>query len=730
MSTTDPASFPIEEVARFPLPGTAIPGALAFSPDNRLVTYLFSPEGGLVRQLYAYDTETGREQLLVSPIDGGASEENLSLEEKLRRERLRQREVGVTQYAWADTGSRILVPLPDGLYCAEGPEAPLEKILDAGQSPILDPRFSPNGRWIAFVQESELYIVPATGGDPRQLTHGARGNGKTNGLAEFIAQEEMGRSEGYWWSKDSKYIAFAEVDERHIPVYRIMHLGKETVGQGAQEDHRYPFAGEANARVRLGVIPAAGGDAVWMDLGPDEDIYLARVDWLPDGRLAAQIENREQTQLDLVVFDPSTGAGQTLLRETNPIWINLHDMFKHLKTPREDGGNFIWASERTGFRHLSLYDGEGQLIRPLTQGSWLVDALAGVDEERGLVYFTASKEGPTESHLYVVPLNGGEPRQITAEPGFHAIELDRTFERFLDTHQSLASPPSVTLRSLADGRELAAIHRQIDPRIKELGLQSPEIVTLQNSDGLTLYGLIYRPPAEFGAGPFPTIVNVYGGPSNQLVINSWRPITYMRAQYLSKLGFLVFVLDNRGSDRRGLEFEAAIKHNLGAIEVRDQVDGVRWLVDQGLADPQRVGIYGWSYGGYMAAMCLAQAPDIFKAAVAGAPVSYFDGYDTHYTEHYLGTPQANPAGYQQSSVQAHVSGIRGKLLLIHGLIDENVHFRHTARLINALIAARVPYELFLFPDERHGPRKEGDRIYMEERIRDFFVENLGAAADR
>jgi dipeptidyl-peptidase-4 len=354
----------------------------------------------------------------------------------------------------------------------------------------------------------------------------------------------------------------------------------------------------------------------------------------------------------------------------------------------------------------------------------MVDAISGVDEARGLVYFTATRDGPLESHLYAVRLEGGEPRRITHKPGMHTVVIDHGFRRFIDVHQALDTPPTVTLRSLADGAALCTIYDRVDPRVDELALQPPELVTLQSRDGATLYGAIYRPPTRFGAGPYPTIVRVYGGTSDQLVTNSWGPTVVMRAQYLCSLGFLVFVLDNRGSERRGLAFEGVIKHDMGNIEVEDQVDGVRWLVDQGLADPQRVGIYGWSYGGYMAAMCLARAPDTFKVAVAGAPVTHWDGYDTHYTERYMGTPQSNPKGYTESSVLHHVEKIRGKLLLIHGLIDENVHFRHTARLINALISARKPYDLLLFPDERHSPRKVADRIFMEERIRDYFVQHL------
>jgi len=719
--------LPLEAVVTYPLPGMAIPGAIAWSPDDRLITCLFSPDRGLTRQLYAFDPETGERRLLLAPTDGGATEENISLEEQLRRERLRQRELGVTQYAWARRFNRILVPLRGDIYIQDGPDAPLRKIVDSNGVPALNPRLSPDGALVAYVQDSELYVVSADGGEPRQLTSGARGTGKTHGLAEYVAQEEMARRQGFWWSRDGKWLAFEQVDETHIPIYRIVHQGKDATGDGAQEDHRYPFAGAPNARVRLGVVPATGsggaGEPVWMDLDADEDIYLARVQWLPDGSLSAQIENRAQTTLDLVLFDPSSGERRDLLRETSDVWINLHQIFRPLRGG-EHAGSFIWASERDGFQHLYLYDREGKLTRQLTSGDWMVDSLAGVDEARGLVYFTGTRESPLETHLYAVAFDGGEPRQITDAPGKHAVVLDHACTRYVDTHDSLTQPPTVTLRALEDGAPLATIFDERDPRVDALALDPPELVALQSHDGATLHGAIFRPAARFGAGPYPTIVQVYGGPHAQTVTNSWTLTIAMRAQYLRSQGFLVFLLDNRGSARRGLVFEGAIKHDMGSIEVDDQVDGVRWLVAQGLADPARVGIYGWSYGGYMAVMGLARAPETFKVAVAGAPVTHWDGYDTHYTERYMGTPQSNPGGYAKSSVLSHVDRIVGKLMLIHGLIDENVHFRHTARLINALIKARKPYDLFLFPDERHMPRGMADRIYMEERIRDYFVEHL------
>jgi len=723
MTIDDLPIIPLEAVSSYPLPGTAIPGAIAFSPNDRLISYLLSPDRSLTRQLYAFDPASSEQRLLLAPMDGGATEENISLEEKLRRERARQREIGVTAYAWANHADRILVPLRGDIWVQDGPQALLRRLLASDGTPALTPALSPDGAWVAFVRDAELYVLPADGGNPRQLTHDARGTGKTNGLAEYVAQEEMHRSEGFWWSPDSRYLAFEQADETHIPVYRIVHQGQDAVGEGAQEDHRYPFAGQPNARVRLGVVAVEGGDTastpLWLDLGDDPDIYLARVQWCPNGSLVAQIENRAQTSLDLVRFDPESGERHVLLHEVNDLWINLHDMLK----PLEDGG-FIWASERSGFQHLYLYGQEGELVRQLTSGEWMVESIAGVDEERGLVYFTGTRDGPLEAHLYLVSIDGGAPRRITAAPGKHAVVLDHACRRFVDVHDALDAPPSVVLRSLDDGTALATIYAEHDPRVDELQLAPPELVTLHSRDGVALHGSIYRPAARFGAGPFPTIVYVYGGPHAQMVGNTWGMTVSMRAQYLRSLGFLVFVLDNRGSARRGLAFEGALKHNMGDIEVQDQVDGVGWLVAQGLADPARVGVYGWSYGGYMACMCLARAPETFKMAVAGAPVTHWDGYDTHYTERYMGTPQSNPAGYQVSSVMPHVDNLRGKLMLVHGLIDENVHFRHTARLINALIKARKPYDLFLFPDERHMPRALADRMYLEERICDYFVRHL------
>lgn len=741
----DCTPFPVEDIVQYPPPGYVAPSSVSFSPDDKLISYLFSPDSTLSRKIFIFDPALQWQQMVVSPPGGGVDEGNLSMAEKLRRERLRERGLGITRYDWAEGGEDspcLIVPLPGGIYVQKGtsPELCL-KIASSPSSPILDPIMSPDGCLIAYVRDEELYVAPVSSGEPKQITFGARGVGKTHGLAEYIAQEEMERRNGLWWSPDSKFLAFAEVDASVVPPYRIMHPGKSNLGGDAQEDHAYPFAGNPNVKVRLGIVLLSGGDIVWADLhcgqhskDQEDEEYLARVTWMPDNTLTAQVLNRSHSQLKLLKFDIGTGKRDVILVEENEIWVNLHDCF----TPLQKGfdilaGGFIWASERSGFRHLYLYDRNGLCLSPLTQGDWMVEQIAGVDEISGQVYFVGTLESPLETHLYstklfpdpTLPLP--KPKRLTQGEGRHVVVLDHQMRRFVDMHDSLHTPPRVLLCSLEDGRVLIPLYEQPapTPRARKLQLSAPDTVQIAASDGTVLYGAVYKPDAkQFGPPPYRTLVSVYGGPNVQTVCNTWMNTVDMRAQYLRSKGILVWRLDNRGTARRGLKFEGSFKYKFGFVDVEDQETGVQWLIQQGLTIPGNVGLYGWSYGGYCAAMCLARCPDTFKCAVAGAPVTAWDGYDTFYTEKYMGMPASNSKVYENSSVMSHVPRIKGKILLVHGMIDENVHFRHTARLINAFIAAGKEYELLVFPDERHMPRRLKDRMYMEERICEFIDRNL------
>ncbi|XP_010267627.1 PREDICTED: uncharacterized protein LOC104604793 [Nelumbo nucifera] len=737
--------FPVEEIVQYPLPGYVAPSSITFSPDDSLITYLFSPDGTLNRRVFAFDLRTCKRELFFSPPDGGLDESNISPEEKLRRERLRERGLGVTRYEWVKSISKkktIMVPLPTGIYFQDlSCSKPELKLPSTPCSHIIDPSLSPDGNMLAYVRNNELHVFNLLYGTEKQLTFGAEGNALSHGLAEYIAQEEMDRKNGFWWSPDSKYIAFTEVDSSEIPLFRIMHQGKSSVGSDAQEDHAYPFAGASNVKVRLGVVSASGGPITWMDIlcgEKDQSIkdeeYLARVNWMPRNILIVQVLNRSHSILKILKFDINTGQRNVILVEKGDPWINFHDCF----TPVDKGvdhfsGGFIWASEKTGFRHLYLHDINGDCLGPLTEGDWMVEQIAGVNEAAGLVYFTGTVDGPLESNLYCTslfpdrryPLDA--PRRLTHGKGRHIVVLDHQLQRFVDVHDSLSSPPRVLLCSLHDGSLIMPLYEQpsTTSRSKKLQLQPPEIVQIPANDGTILYGALYKPDADrFGPPPYKTLISVYGGPNVQLVCDSWMNTVDMRAQYFRSKGILVWKLDNRGSARRGIKFESHMKHNFGRIDAEDQLCGAEWLVKQGLAKAGRIGLYGWSYGGYLSAMALARFPDTFGCAVCGAPVTAWDGYDTFYTEKYMGLPWENAACYEYSSVMHHVHKMRGRLLLVHGMMDENVHFRHTARLINAIVAAAKPYELLVFPDERHMPRPLRDRIYMEQRIWEFIERNL------
>jgi len=395
--------------------------------------------------------------------------------------------------------------------------------------------------------------------------------------------------------------------------------------------------------------------------------------------------------------------------------------------PLADGA-FLWSSEASGFKHLAVHNPDGSVRTQLTSGGWAVDETSRelVDESGGTVYFAANGGDPRERHLFRVPLAGGSVRRVTREEGMHHVVPDRAFTQFVDKYHGVDAPVSVRVCSLADGTVLRVLFASTHPDLLRLRphLQPPELLSFPSTDGkVRLYGALYRPPADvFGPGPYPLMVQVYGGPHVQLVQKSWGATADLRAHHLRLQGYLVLKVDNRGSARRGHAFEGALHKHMGDIELLDQIAGVAHCVQRQLADPKRVGIMGWSYGGYMSAMAVAKHGDVFKAGIAGAPVTSWDGYDTHYTERYMSLPADNPDGYRESSVMSHVHTMpdTAALLLIHGLLDENVHWRHTARLCTALTRARKPYELLAFPDERHQPRSVADRVYMEERMMKFI----------
>ncbi|HSM30146.1 MAG TPA: alpha/beta fold hydrolase, partial [Woeseiaceae bacterium] len=526
-----------------------------------------------------------------------------------------------------------------------------------------------------------------------------------NGMAEFIAQEEMDRYTGYWWAPDDSAIAFIRVDESPVQVAERFEIHAEDFEVYEQ---RYPATGTPNAVVELGVVAPDGTGLRWMDIGDETDIYLPRVDWFPGSEfLAVQRQSRDQQTLDLLKVNAESGESRVLLTETSDTWVNLHNELAFLESrPR-----FIWSSERSGHAHLYLYDNEGELIRPLTSGAWDVadgararSALLHIDEPGGRIFVTGTLDSPVERNIYEVSLSGEfEPRRLSAEPGWHQADFADSGEFYVDSFSNAGTPPQLSLHR-ADGARIDFIE---DNRLDESHPYYPYLATrpsidfgtLEAGDGQTLYYRMLR-PAGFAAGKrYPVVVYVYGGPMGQDVTNEWGAGFN---EILARHGFIVFTIDNRGTGFRGTAFDAPLYRHMGKVEVADQMAGVDYLRSLDFVDPDRIGIWGWSYGGYMTLMSLFKHPDAFAAGVSGAPVTDWTLYDTHYTERYLGTPQDNADGYEASGVFPYAENLATPLLLIHGMADDNVLFTNSTKLMKALQDEGRPFDVMTYPGSKHG----------------------------
>jgi dipeptidyl-peptidase-4 len=716
----------IQDIGRLPLPGLDAPGSIAFTPDGSALTYLQSPDGSLVRSLWRHDLVTGERAILAGPMPAVTSEADLSPEEQLRRERARVSELGVTDFAWAARSEEptLLVPLAGRAYVAVGDDSRsgVREVPGVEQaSAVLG---SPDGRWIAFVRDGDLWVTGTDGAGTRRLTVDAE-PGLFNGLAEYVAAEELGRYGGLWWSADSGSMACAMVDERHLPLFVIPHLA---AGRPEAEEHRYPFAGGPNARVRLRVLPLDGaGGPREVALGMAMDDYLARVVALPGGGWLVAVLPRAQTSLRWLRVTSGGEAEELWIEQAEP-WINLDDDTRAL-----EDGRILRSTERSGFRHLELRGPDGGLQRTLTAGPWMVTGVVHVDERRGEVLFHGTPDGATERHLYSVPLDAPAPveapARLTVEPGWHEVVASRDGRRWADTWSDLEHAPRVVVHD-RDGQEPEVVVHRPSASAASLGAAPPELSEVTAADGVTtLHAALYRPePAGVGQPP-PVVVWVYGGPHAHYVKRAWELTVHGLRRYLAQSGTAVLVVDNRGSAARGLAFEAPLNRRLGQVEIADQAAALRQLAAAGEVDATRVAIVGGSYGGYLVLRAMAQEPDLFGVGVAIAPVTDWDGYDTAYTERYLGLPGEEPAAYRETSVLGQAEQLRGELLLIHGGIDENVHLRHSVRLLAALQAAERDVELVVLPTDRHRPRSPRGVLTRDRRTVRHLLGGLGLTAD-
>ena len=705
------------------LDGTSLRGA-KISPDGSFVTVLQGRKDDANQQdLWAYDLESGEGRLLVSSTDILGAPEELSLEEKNRRERRREYGSGIVSYDWAGD-NLLLFPLGGDIYLYDL-ETKEARQVTATKGFETNPKVFGDGQYVAYIRENNLYVKDLKSGLERQLSDGATELIR-NGIASFVVQEELDRYTGYWASPNAKLIAYTQTDDANVKIRNRIEYTAEGV---TNVEQRYPFAGTANAAVKLGIVGLKGGSTKWVDIGDVDDIYLTRVFWSKDSQtLFAGILSRDQKSHKLLKINPRNGASELLFEETHPAWMNVEVSYKAL-----NDGSILWSSERNDRWQLFKVATEGETVgefTPVTPPEILMTKLNCVNRESGDIYFTGWKESPLNRHIFKTNLEVGEVTQITTAPGVHSGRFNKSCERYIGGFSDIQTP-SQTRAFKSDGAPLAWLNEnKLDdthPYAPYVAADiQPEFGTLKAADGTDLHYELFKPLDLKAGEKRPSITMVYGGPHGQRVYNRWGS---SMSKMLAHHGFVVFQIDNRGTGNRGKKFEEAVYRNMGRPEVEDQRIGADWLKSQDFIDPDKMGVYGWSYGGYMSLMMLGQTND-YAAGVVGAPVTEWQLYDTAYTERYLGNPnEGDPnytkGSYEQSNVWPYLDGITEPFLLIHGMSDDNVVFRNSTKLMDEMHKRGTHnMHVMTYPSEKHGFRRKHNKIHRARMILEFFLGEL------
>ncbi|WP_295184699.1 S9 family peptidase [uncultured Brevundimonas sp.] len=700
---------------------------VSLSPDGQLVAFLRSREDNVdVQDLWAAPTGEGEPYKLIDARALVPDAGELSEAEKARRERMRISARGVVEYSWDQQGRYILAPLEGDIFLANRADGKVRRLTETPADEI-DAKVSPKGSYVSYVRDQNLVVYDLASGKETPITDDGAGL-ITWATAEFIAQEEMDRDTGYWWSPDERYIAMTRVDESPVDIVPRFEI---TGGGATMVEQRYPRAGRPNAVVELYVRDLQGGGRVKVDLGANTDIYLARVNWSGDGKtLYVQRQSRDQKTLDLLSVDPTTGASRVILSQKAQAWVDLNDDFRVLSD-----GRFIWSNEDSGWRHLYLYDRNGRRLRAITRGDYPVKHLDGVNEQTGDVYFTASmrdgKELPIEQQMFRANLNRTvDPVAVTPGGGWWTVSVNGPATAYVGNYSDPATPTQSALYRIDGTRVRWIEENKLDashpfaPYVSRL--RTPEFGTMQ-SHGQTLVWRMTTPPDFDPSKKYPVVMQVYGGPGTGAgVQKSWQPLTN---QLLTEAGYIVFRVDNRGEGDRSQAFETSIYRRLGIPAVEDQAQAAQWLKTLPYVDADHIAVMGWSFGGFLSLLTLTDKDAGLASALAGAAPTEWSLYDTHYTERYMSTPQANPEGYAATDVLPRLDDMTGRLLLLHGMADDNVIFGNATRVIDALQAKSVPFEMMLYPGQRHGVRGDPRQLQQWRTYLDFLDRTIGKRAE-
>ena len=700
------------------------PDALDFSPDLPRIRWL--PGGQDYLQAKDNEDGDGTSWMFVDAATGDAEPfydprplaEALEGQLRLDAEDAAARARPGSLHLAPDT-DRLLLRLASDLFVWDFSAETLTRLTHGPEDEELA-RFSPDSRSVAFVRDADLFVVDLAGDEVRLTADG--GENTLNGKLDWVYQEEIygrGNYLAHWWSPDSRRIAFLQSDERDVPRFTVVD---HVPFRPPLEIYPYPKAGDPNPRVRLGVAKASGGGITWIDPGlyGHDEILIVNVTFSPAGDVWYQVQDRRQTFLDLHLADPDTGESERILREESHAWVNV------LGPPRFlEGGGFLWLSERTGFQHVYRYDKDGELVKPLTEGRWEVRSLNAADEEAGSAYVSGTYRSAIGADVVRVALDGSGPTLLTQAPGSHRASFpeDGPIEHWIATSSDLHTPTTMTLRRANDGETVRELGGGEVPDIERFQVSPPELLTIATSDGVDLAAMLIRPHGFDPERVYPAWVHVYGGPHAQQVRDGWQGSRGMWFQYLAQQGIVILVVDNRIASGKGVESTWPVYRNFGEQELIDLVEAVDWLGAKPWVDAERIGLDGWSFGGYMTLYALTRS-DRFRAGIAGGSVVDWRAYDSIYTERYMSTPDDNPDGYERTSVLETAGDLHGDLLIIHGTMDDNVHMQNTLQMAWKLQKAGKPFEMMLYPKSRHGVTDSDLSLHLRETMARFILKTI------
>ena len=579
--------------------------------------------------------------------------------------------------------------------------------------------FSPNSKYISYVYRNNIYLFDIETNKSKKITHKGLINKTICGGTDWVYEQEFGLVKGYEWSSNSNYIAYYIFDESKVNEFS-MDIFKGGL-YPSQEKFKYPKAGERNSSVQINIYDIQSDINVIADVNKKSETYLPRIKWTNNtNMLFVQRLNRHQNHLELLSVDPSSGKSKIILEEKDKYYIEIHDNLMFYK----DDSGFLWTSEKDGFNHIYLYQISGKERRQITKGNWEVTNFYGYDDKNKVLYFQSNEESPLERNIYRVNIWGKSKKKLSKKSGTNSASFNSNFSYFINTYSNANLPNAITLNNNT-GEVIKKLKNSesLLGSLSEYELTSKEFFNFKTEQGIKLNGWMMKPYNFDESKKYPVLMYVYGGPGSQTVLDSWDR-NYMWYQMLCQQGYIVVSIDNRGTGGRGAEFKKCTYKELGKLETIDQIEGAKYLANLGYTDENRIGIWGWSYGGYMSSLCLLKGNKYFKSAIAVAPVTNWRFYDTIYTERYMQTPQENPNGYDLNSPINHVDSLKGNFLLIHGSADDNVHVQNTYEMVDALIKSNKQFDLFIYPDKNHGIYGGTTRLHLFTKITDFINKKL------